>query len=265
MFDLHLGEIWRYRDLLYLFVRRDFVNFYKQTILGPLWFVLQPVLTTLMFTLVFGQIAGLSTDGAPPFLFYLAGVTCWTYFAECLRKTSTTFVDNTQLFGKVYFPRVITPLAIIASNLIQFAVQLVLFLSVAGWYAFHGKITLQPSLALLPLLVLLMACSALGLGLIFSAVTTKYRDLRFLLQFGIQLMMYATPVIYPLSMVPPKYASMMRWNPLTPVLETFRHGFIGVGELSAAGLTWSSVFALTILILGVAVFNGVEKTFMDTV
>lgn len=265
LFDIPVKEIWRYRDLLYLFVKRDFVAFYKQTVLGPLWFIIQPVLTTLMFTLVFGQIAGLSTDGLPQILFYLAGVTVWGYFSESLTKTSTTFSDNAHLFGKVYFPRMITPLAIITSNLMRFGVQFGIFIVFLIYYWAQGSV--QPNLAilLLPLLVLLMAAISLGLGLIFSAMTTKYRDLRFLLQFGVQLFMYVTPVIYPVSAIPEKYAVYIQINPLTPIVETFRYAFLGTGDMTLNGMLYASLFAAVILVIGVIIFNRVEATFMDTV
>jgi lipopolysaccharide transport system permease protein len=266
MFQLPIKEIWRYRDLLYLLVRRDFVTFYKQTILGPLWFVIQPLLTTAMFVLVFGKIAQLSTDGLPQVLFYLAGVTCWGYFSECLNKTATTFVDNADLFNKVYFPRLISPLSVVCSNLMRFGVQFVLFLAVAAFYFAHGQI--HPNLAalLLPYLVLLMACLGLGIGLIFTSLTTKYRDLRFLLQFGVQLLMYATPIIYPVSTIPAGNLQLLiRSNPITPIVEAFRYGFLGAGELTAGGILYSTLASLAILMTGLIMFNRTETTFIDTV
>ena len=265
MLDVPIKEIWHYRDLLYLFVKRDFIAFYKQTILGPLWFIIQPILTTLMFTLVFGRIAGLSTDGLPQILFYLAGITVWGYFSETLNKTSKTFSDNAPLFGKVYFPRMITPLAIITSNLMRFGVQLGIFLVFLAYYWAHGSVQPNSAVLLLPLLVLVMASISLGLGLIFSAMTTKYRDLRFLLQFGIQLFMYVTPVIYPTSAIPAKYSFYIQLNPLTPIVETFRYAFLGAGDMSVGGLVYSCSFAFVILFLGVIIFNRAERTFMDTV
>ncbi|MFQ3244781.1 MAG: lipopolysaccharide transport system permease protein [Arenicella sp.] len=260
-----IKEIWRYRDLLYLFVKRDFVAFYKQTVLGPLWFIIQPILTTLMFTLVFGKIAGLSTDGLPQILFYLAGVTVWSYFAECLTKTSTTFSDNAHLFGKVYFPRMIAPLAIIVSNLMKFGVQFCIFLVVFFYYWMQGLV--QPNLAVLwlPYLIFLMAAISLGLGLIFSAMTAKYRDLRFLLTFGVQLFMYATPIIYPLSAIPAKYVVYIQLNPITPIVEMFRYSFLGMGGASVGAMLYASIFAATVLGLGMIVFNRLEVTFMDSV
>lgn len=265
IFQVPIAEMWRYRDLVYLFVRRDFVAFYKQTILGPLWFLLQPVMTTLMFTLVFGNIAGLSTNGSPKILFYLAGVTCWGYFSECLNKTATIFVDNSTLFGKVYFPRMISPLAIVISNLLRFSIQLGMFLATLAYFVWMGAVHLNSTALLLPVIVFLMASISLGIGLIFSALTTKYRDLRFLLQFGVQLYMYVTPVIYPVSTIPQKYAWLIQLNPLTPLIEAFRHGFLGTGDFSIAGLSYSAGFAVFIVTIGVLIFNRIEATFMDTV
>ncbi|MDB4438560.1 ABC transporter permease [bacterium] len=265
LLDVPVQDIVRYRDLLYLFVRRDFVAFYKQTILGPLWFLIQPILTTLMMTLVFGKIAGLSTDGLPKLLFYLAGITMWGYFSECLGKTATTFTANAHLFGKVYFPRLITPLASVISNLIKFTIQLALFLTFWGYFLAKGIVQPQPTAFLLPVLLVLMAMTSLGLGLIFSALTTKYRDLSFLLGFGIQLFMYATPVIYPVSTIPEKYSWIIRTNPVTPLIETFRHGFLGTGAFTWGALGYTTIFASIILVIGIITFNKVEATFMDTV
>jgi lipopolysaccharide transport system permease protein len=265
--SLGLRDIWRYRDLLILLVRRDFVTFYKQTILGPIWFFVQPLLTTMMYLLIFGRIAGLSTDGIPGLLFYLAGVTCWTYFAESLTKTSDTFIANANIFGKVYFPRLVIPLSIIMSNLIRLGIQFVLFLVVWIYYLAFTNENVQPTwaLALLPFLILLMAMLGLGLGIIFTALTTKYRDLRFLLVFGVQLLMFATPVVYPLSLAPDKYKWLIIANPFTAIIETFRYGFTGSGEFSWFNLGYSTGVILFILFAGIFIFNRVEKTFMDTV
>jgi lipopolysaccharide transport system permease protein len=265
-FDLHLRDLWRYRDLIMLFVRRDFVAQYKQTILGPLWFLIQPLLTTLTFTLVFGNIAKLSTDGLPKVLFYLSGVTAWSYFADCLMKTSETFNSNANIFGKVYFPRLAVPISIVISNLIRFGIQLVLFLGFYVYFLIQGT-AIRPglALALLPLLVVLMAALGLGSGIIVSSLTTRYRDLRFLVQFGVQLLMYTTPVIYPLSKLPDQYRWIMLSNPMTPVIETFRFAFLGVGSFSWGYLGISGALAAIILAIGVVLFNHVEKTFMDTV
>jgi lipopolysaccharide transport system permease protein len=265
-FDLHLMDLWRYRDLVGLFIWRDFVSQYKQTILGPLWFILQPLLTTIVFTVVFGNIAGLSTDGLPKILFYLSGQVVWGYFSGSLTATSTTFVSNAHIFGKVYFPRLTVPVSIVISQLIQFALRLVLFIAFLVYFALHGAdVRLTSTLWLVPVLVLIMAALALGLGIVFSSMTTKYRDLRFLLTFGIQLLMYATPAIYPLSQVQGRYRTLMLLNPMTPILEAFRHAFLGVGSFTAAQLTYSAAFACAALAVGVLLFTRIERTFMDTV
>lgn len=265
-FDLHLDDVWKYRDLLGLLVRRDFVSFYKQTILGPLWFFVQPLLTTVMFTFIFGKLAGISTDGLPQPLFYMAGITAWAYFADCLTKTSTVFKDNADIFGKVYFPRLIMPLSIVFSNLVRFGVQFSLFLCVMAYYAFTGA-SFHPTwaIALFPVVVILMAALGLGLGMIISALTTKYRDLAFLITFGIQLLMYATTVIYPLSAAPAKYKWLIALNPMTQLIETFRYGFLGRGSFSWPALGYSTIVTIVLLLLGTIIFNKVEKSFVDTV
>ncbi|NII24100.1 ABC transporter permease [Pseudoflavitalea sp. X16] len=267
VFNIDLRELWHYRDLLLLMVRRDFVAFYKQTILGPIWFFIQPLLTTLMYLLIFGRIAKLSTDGVPGILFYLAGVTCWTYFSESLIKTSDTFISNANIFGKVYFPRLIIPLSVVVSNLIRLGIQVILFLLIFGYYLFFTKENVRPTQALylLPLLIILMALLSLGLGIIFSALTTKYRDLRFLLTFGIQLLMFATPVVYPLSMAPEKYKWLIIANPFTGIIETFRYAFLGSGSFSWLYLGYSCLATVVILGIGIVIFNKVEKSFIDTV
>ena len=266
LFELHLKDVWRYRDLLWLLVKRDFVSFYKQTILGPLWFFIQPLFTTIIFTFVFGNLAGLSTDGLPQPLFYMAGITAWNYFADCLTKTSTVFRDNAQIFGKVYFPRLIMPLSIVVSNLVRFGVQMLLFFMMIGYYAFTGAAFHSNSFVLLfPILVLLMALLGLGLGLIITALTTKYRDLAFLITFGVQLMMYATTVIYPLSAAPANYKWLVELNPMTGIIEAFRYGFLGQGLLTWQSLGYSVIVTLVSLVLGVIIFNKTEKTFVDTV
>jgi lipopolysaccharide transport system permease protein len=266
VFNLHLKDLWAYRDLLWLLVRRDFVSFYKQTILGPLWFFIQPLLTTLMFTLVFGQMGKFSTDNLPGPLFYLAGITAWNYFADCLTKTSTVFKDNANIFGKVYFPRLIMPLSIVVSNLVRFGVQFLLFLLVMVFYYFKGT-AFQPTWAivLFPIVVILMAAMGLGAGMIISAMTTKYRDLAFLLTFGIQLLMYATTVIYPLSAANAKYKWLIAANPMTPLIETFRYGFLGKGSFSWGYLGYATGLTIIFLIFGIIIFNKVEKNFVDTV
>lgn len=266
LFSIPFEEIWRYRDLLLLLVYRDFVSLYKQTILGPLWFLIQPIMTTIVFTVVFGQIAGISTDGVPQVLFYLSGITCWSYFSECLTKTSETFTMNANIFGKVYFPRVIIPLSIIVSNLLRFGVQFLLFLGFCLWFFVRGTpVPLNWVATLFPLLVLLMGGLSLGLGMIISSLTTKYRDLRFLLQFAVQLLMYATPVIYPVSSLPEKYRIWIIANPLTAIVETFRYGFLGAGNFDPAQLAYSATVTVIVLLAGIVIFNRVEKTFMDSV
>jgi len=265
LFNLNLKEVWRYRDLLVMFVRRDFVATYKQTILGPLWFFIQPILTTIIFVIVFGNIANISTDGVPQVLFYLSGLTLWNYFADCLNKTATVFRDNAGIFGKVYFPRLIIPLSIVVSNLVRFAIQFALFGAIWLWFLYKGNIQPNIFILLTPLLVILMAITSLGLGLIITALTTKYRDLVFLLTFGVQLLMYATPIIYPMSALPVKYAPIIKANPLSAIVETFRYAFTGSGTFSWLYLLYSAVFSMVVLVIGTVVFNKVEKSFMDTV
>lgn len=268
LLDLKLKDTWAYRDLLWLLVRRDFVSFYKQTILGPLWFFIQPLFTTIIFTFVFGQLAKISTDGLPQPLFYMAGITAWNYFADCLTKTSTVFKDNANIFGKVYFPRLIMPLSIVVSNLVRFGVQFILFLMVMAYYFFIAKadFNITWAIGLFPLVVILMALLGLGLGMLISAMTTKYRDLAFLVTFGVQLLMYATTVIYPLSTVIQKPLGwLVAYNPMTPLIETFRYGFLGNGTFSWGAIGYTTGVTLFFLVLGIVVFNKVEKNFVDTV
>ena len=266
LLDLNLKEVWHYRDLMFMFVKRDFVTFYKQTILGPLWFFVQPLLTTIMYVIVFGNIAKISTDGLPMMVFYLCGITFWNYFSECFSKTASVFKDNASIFGKVYFPRLVMPLSIVVSNLIKLSIQFFLFIVVLLWYKFQGA-NVHPNMYILltPYLIILMAIIALGAGMIISSLTTKYKDLIFLITFGIQLLMYATPVIYPLSTLPAKYAFIIKANPLSAVIETLRFAFTGSGTFSWMHLGYSSVFAFVLLAIGAIIFNKVEKTFMDTV
>jgi len=265
-FDIDLREIWQYRDLTMLFVKRDFVAFYKQTILGPLWFFLQPFFTTVVFTVVFGNIAKIPTDGVPPMLFYLAGTVAWTYFSTCLTKTSDTFITNANMFGKVYFPRLVVPLSVVITNMITFGLQFLFFLGFIAYFSIVGaSIHLSWYVLLLPVLLLMMAALGLGMGIIVSAMTTKYRDLRFVVQFGVQLFMYATPVVYPLSVVSPKYLPWLLANPMTPIVETFRFAFLGSGMFSWMHMLVSGCTILGILVVGVILFSRVEKTFMDTV
>lgn len=265
--DLRLRELWHYRDLILLFVRRDFVAAYKQTILGPLWYLIQPLLTTLTFTLVFGKLASLPTDGLPQFLFYFSGTVVWGYFSACLTKTSETFVQNANLFGKVYFPRLAVPLSLLFSNLITFGIQFGLFLGFALFFAWRGA-AIHPNLAwvaLSPLLLALMAGLGLGFGVIISSLTTKYRDLRFLVQFGVQLLMYATPVIYPVSSIPSQWQWLIQANPLTAIVEAFRYAFLGAGTVNLQGILYSLAWTVAAVLTGTIFFNRVEQTFMDTV
>lgn len=267
LFDLRLKEVWHYRDLLTMFVRRDFLATYKQTILGPLWFIIQPILTTLMFTVVFGNFAKISTDGQPKVLFYLAGITIWNYFSESFNKTSTVFTANASIFGKVYFPRLIVPLSIVTSGLIRFAIQFALFMAFLLFYFFKPGSMIHPnSMAFLtPLLLIFMAGFALGTGIVISAMTTKYRDFTYLVTFGVTLLMYATPVIYPVSSLASKYRVIAMANPLSSIVETFRYGWLGSGTFSWGALLYSFTFMFLLLSIGIIVFNKVEKTFMDTV
>lgn len=266
LFDVKLQDIWEYRDLLILLVRRDFVSFYKQTILGPLWFFIQPIFTTIIFTFTFNHLAGISTGGLPAPLFYMAGITVWNYFVDCLLKTSTVFRDNAAIFSKVYFPRLIVPLSIVVSNLVRFGIQLMLFLLVMLYFGINGS-DFHPNsyMLLFPVLVILMAALGLGAGMIISAMTTKYRDLAFLLSFGVQLLMYATTVILPLSAAPEKYKWIIELNPMTYILETFRYGFLGKGTFAWSSLGYSATFAFVVLVAGILIFNKVEKNFLDTV
>lgn len=264
--DLRLEELWRYRDLVMLFVRRDFVAVYKQTILGPLWYLIQPILTTMVFTLVFGRLANLPTDDLPPFLFYMAGNVIWAYFAESLNKTANTFITNANLFGKVYFPRLAVPVSILISNLIAFAIQFALFLAFLTYYWLIGA-DVRPNAWILavPILLLILAGLGLGFGIIVSSLTTRYRDLRFLITFGVQLWMYGTPVIYPISSIPEQYRAILLANPLTPIVETFRYAFLGSGTVNPWHLLYSAGFMVVVMTLGILIFNRVEATFMDTV
>lgn len=273
LFEVNLKEIWDYRDLLTLFVKRDITVQYKQTVLGPLWWLIQPALTVIMYMVVFGGIAGIPTDGVPQPLFYLAGVCMWHYFADCLTKTSNTFVSNSSIFGKVYFPRLIMPLSNVTSNLVRFGIQFGLFVIVYIYYAIIG---MAPSpnwyFLLFPLLVVMMAGLALGFGIIISSMTTKYRDLQVLFSFVVQLWMYGTPIVYPLSQVAGKtvlgmdLTTIMCLNPVTPVIETFKYGALGAGEFIGWGwLAYSFIFMIVMLGLGVLIFNKVQKSFMDTV
>jgi lipopolysaccharide transport system permease protein len=264
--DLRLGELWRYRDLVWLFIWRDFVAYYKQTILGPLWYLIQPILTTVVFTIIFGNIAKLSTDGLPPFLFYLAGNTMWNYFSSCLTSTSNTFTSNAGLFGKVYFPRLAIPVSIVFSQIISFGIRMLVFLGFLFYFIFIGA-DVNPNwwILLLPILLFIMAGLGLGLGIIVSAMTTKYRDLQQLVAFGVQLLMYGTPVIYPISAIEGNWRWLILANPMTPVVEVFRLAFFGTSAISPIYLLYSIAFMFLVLLIGVLIFNHVENTFMDTV
>ena len=266
LLDLDLKGIWRYRDLWYMYVKRDFVTFYKQTILGPLWFFIQPILTTIMYMFVFGGLAGISTDGAPQPLFYLSGIMLWNYFSDCFNGASGTFTANAGIFGKVYFPRLVVPLAALTSNLLKLLIQLILFILVYLYFVFTGTpLSLNATALLFPLLVLLTALHALSWGLIVSSFTSKYRDLKFLVSFGLQLFMYATPIIYPLSAASEKFRWALELNPLTPIFEAVKYGCLGCGSLSWGGLLYSTLFMTVTLFLSLILFNRVERNFMDTV
>lgn len=266
---LDLDELWKYRDLLVMYIKRDIVTFYKQTVLGPLWFVIQPLLTTLMFMFVFGGIAGISTDGLPQPLFYMAGLLCWNYFSECLSRCSDTFNANQNVFGKVYFPRLVVPLSIVVSSLIKMGIQFGLFLVIYLYYAVGGySFQVNVYAFLLPLLVVMLAGLGLGFGLLISSLTTKYRDLRFLITFGVQLWMYATPVIYPISVMKEsheKYMWLIVANPLTSIIETFKFGFLGEGTFSWFNLGYSLAFTVLVMFWGMVTFNKVQRSFMDVI
>lgn len=265
LLDIRLHELWQYRDLVMMFVKRDFTASFKQTVLGPVWFLLQPLITSFTFLIIFNKVAKIET-GIDPMVFYMAGITIWGYFSECLTKTATVFRENAGIFGKVYFPRLAMPVSIVISNLVKFGIQLFLFLLFWGYHLITDR-NIHPNAAvfLLPVLVLIMGLMALGLGMIITALTTKYRDLALLLGFGVQLLMYATPVIMPISEMSEKYRWIILANPLSPIVETFRYGFTGAGTFSIGYLLYSVVFTLIVLILGILTFNRVEKSFTDTV
>lgn len=267
LLQLNLAEVWRYRDLMMLFVRRDFVAQYKQTILGPIWFVVQPILTTIMFLLIFTRVARIPTDGVNPIVFYMSGITIWTYFSVCLTSTSNTFISNAGIFGKVYFPRLVTPISMIISNLIRFGIQFCLLLITMIWFSFKGfPVTVTVYWLYIPVLLLIFAGMALGIGIIVSSLTTKYRDFTVLVGFGMQLLMYATPIVYPISFLHTKgFGWAIEINPLSPLVEAYRFVLFGKGTFTIEGLLYSFSFTAVILFLGMVLFNRVEKTFMDTV
>lgn len=265
-FDINLEELIQYKDLIAMFVKRDFKTIYKQTILGPLWIIINPLLTTIMFTIVFGNIANIPTDGVPQLVFYMLGTTVWTYFSTCLTITSSTFTKNANIFGKVYFPRLVTPISTVISGLINFSVQFIMFLGFMIYFKMTGS-PIQPNLYILitPLLLLQLAALALGFGIIISSLTTKYRDLAVLVGFGVQLWMYATPVVYPASQISGNLKTLMMLNPVSPIVESFRYAFLGSGSIPWNYLGISVVTTLVVLFGGVVLFSRVEKTFMDTV
>lgn len=267
LLDVDFKELWRYRDLFAIFVKRNIITQYKQTILGPLWFFVQPLMTTFMYMVVFGGIAGISTDGLPQAMFYLSGILMWHYFSDCLTKTSSTFLDNQAIFGKVYFPRLVVPLATVVSNLVKMGIQLLLFVAVYIMYVIKG-VDVAPNIYILlfPLLIVMLAGLALGFGIIISSMTTKYRDLTILFSFVVQLWMYGTPVIYPLSTITDERLKLlMQLNPITSIIETFKFGVMGVGSFSWGALLYSFGFMVVIMAIGIVVFNKVQKSFMDTV
>ncbi len=270
LLNLNFKEVWRYRDLLWLFVKRDVVTIYKQTILGPLWYLIQPLFTMVIYTVIFNKVAGISTGEVPAYLFNLAGIVTWNYFSESLSKTSDTFTANQNIFGKVYFPRIIMPLSVVVSNLLKYGIQMLIFLGFYFYFIFVQGVSVQPdsSIVFLPLLVLVMALLGLGLGMIFSSLVTKYRDLKFLLNFGIQLVMYVSAVFYPLSLVEeklPKYAWIVNYNPMAHIIETARYMLLGTGQITIFGIVYTTVFAIVVFLLGIIIFNKTEKTFIDTV
>jgi lipopolysaccharide transport system permease protein len=266
-YDFKLKEIWEYRDLIRIFVRRDIVAIYKQTVLGPLWFLLGPLLTVFTYTFLFQKVAHLSTDGLPGPLFYLAGTTLWNYFSTCFNGASATFSSNANIFGKVYFPRLVAPIAMVTSNLLKFFIQMITFLGFLFYYMGQEGSNIQPNMhiLLLPVLIVLMGGIALGSGIMISSMTTKYRDLNMFIGVGVTLLMYATPIMYPTSAIPEAYKPFLVWNPIAPIIETFRYSFTGYGSFTWSGLTYSFIFMLASLFLGLLLFNRTEKTFMDTV
>lgn len=265
-YDINLKELWAYKDLVVLFVKRNYVTRYKQTVLGPLWLLITPIVTTLMYALVFGEIAGISTDGAPQLAFYLSGNIVWTFFAMCLNTTSRTFIDNAGVFGKVYFPRLVTPIATVITGMLDFMIQLILLIVILLGYSVSGvQINWNVWVLATPVLMLQIAVLGMGFGIIVSALTTKYRDLSILVTFGVQLWMYASPVVYPLSQIPERFHAIYMLNPVAPIITVFRYAYLGVGEIPYAswGISW--IVTVLIFVIGALMFNRIEKTFMDTV
>jgi lipopolysaccharide transport system permease protein len=266
LLDLGLKEVWRYRDLLILFVKRDFISTYKQTILGPVWFFIQPIITVITYSFIFGRLLGVSTGGTPRILFYLSGLTIWNYFSECMVKTGQTFIQNSSIFGKVYFPRLVLPLSIIISGLIKMGIQYSIFLILLAYYYIKGDtVGINVYILLTPVLLLITASLGLGLGIIVTALTTKYRDLLYLVQFTVQLLMYSTPIIYPLARTRGVFRHILLLNPMTAIIETFRYGHLGSGGIELIYLGYSALFAIVVLAIGTVLFNKTERTFMDTI
>ena len=268
-FSLNLKEVWKYRDLLFLFVHRDIITVYKQTVLGPLWYLIQPLFTSVIFTIIFNNVAGINTGSTPPFLFNLAGIMVWNYFTHCLTETSDTFKKNANIFGKVYFPRVIMPLSIVVSNLLKFGIQFFIFVAFYIYYAFNGmQVQLGSSFVLFPLLIVLMGMLGLGLGMTISSMVTKYRDLTFLVTFGVQLLMYLSAVMYPMALLKeklPSFGGLIAYNPLAYIIETSRYILLNEGSVSAYGLVYTTCITLVLLVFGILIFNKTEKSFIDTV
>jgi lipopolysaccharide transport system permease protein len=264
--NIPFGEIYRYRDLIFLFVKRDFVTFYKQTILGPLWYIIQPLVNSVIFTIIFGKLAKIPTDGLPPFLFYMAGTVAWGYFSTCLTQTSNTFVSNREIFGKVYFPRMTVPISIVITSIFQFLIQFFIFISFLLYYWYQGA-NVEPSIMILtlPLILLQMAILGLGMGILVSSLVTKYRDLTFAMTFAVQIWMYLTPVVYPLTQVPENYRNLYVLNPMVSIVESFRGAFLGVSSIETHHILISVFVTMIIFIIGIILFSRIEKTFMDTV
>ena len=266
LFEFNISELFKYRDLIYLFVKRDFVTFYKQTILGPIWYVIQPIINTIIFTIIFGNLAKISTDGVPPFIFYMSGTVVWGYFASCITLTSNTFNQNAVIFSKVYFPRLVVPISNVIISFAQFIIQFTIFLFFLLYFKYSGS-SIYPNLYILflPLIIFQMALLGLGFGILISSLTTKYKDLTFVMTFFVQLWMFATPIVYPFSIIPEKYKLIASLNPMTSIVETFRGAFLGVSTIEITHIFVSMLITLSILFLGMLVFNKVEKSFMDTI
>ena len=265
LFTINLLEIYNYKDLIWIFVKRDIISANKQTLLGPLWLFLAPLFTVYVYTFVFNNIAGISTDNVPAPLFYLAGTSVWNYFQSCFLATSTTFTSNASLFGKVYFPRMVSPISTVISNLLKFFIQLSLFLCLYAFYFYKGEVKGNSTVLLFPIYVVLIAGISLGLGIIISSLTTKYRDLTYFISFGVTLLMYITPVIYPLSAIPTQFKAFIEYNPIAPIIEAFRYGFTNHGQFNIGDLIYSTICMVVLLFVGIILFNKTEKTFMDTV